>query len=274
MPTDSVNASIVIEFSVKPMYQMSPKVAMIDVGIAMAEMMVDRRFVRNKSTTSAARIRSQLAKTFEDRVDDFDGVRARLPADLQQHRAGAVHVRDRLGLGLAVLDLRDVRDADRVARLFPDDDVVEFGDGLHAAARAQRERLRALVHAAAWDLDVLRLHRARDVGDREVVRAQPVGVEPDVDLALTAAEDQHLADAVDALELPPQHLVGVLGDVAYRLARGEREAQDGRRIGIELVDARLLNRLGQQRQDPVHLVAHFLRGDVGVLVEDEADHDL
>ena len=30
----------------------------------------------------------------------------------------------------------------------------------------------------------------------------------------------------------------------------------------------------QQRQHAVDLVAHFLRGDVGVLVEQEADHDL
>ena len=42
-------------FSVKPMYQIRPKVAMIDVGMAIAEMIVDRRLVRNSSTTSAAR---------------------------------------------------------------------------------------------------------------------------------------------------------------------------------------------------------------------------
>ena len=90
---------------------------------------------------------------------------------------------------------------------------------LDAAARAQRDRLRALIHAAAGDLDVLRLQRARDVGDGQVVGAQAIGVEPDVDLALAAAEHEHLADAVDALELAAQHLVGVLGDVADRLVR-------------------------------------------------------
>ena len=54
MPTDSVNASIVSMLSVKPMYQMDPNVAMMDVGIEMAAMMVDRRFPRKRSTTSAA----------------------------------------------------------------------------------------------------------------------------------------------------------------------------------------------------------------------------
>ncbi len=56
MPTDSVSASIVIVLSVKPMYQIRPNVAMIDVGIAIAAMIVERKFARNSSTTSAARI--------------------------------------------------------------------------------------------------------------------------------------------------------------------------------------------------------------------------
>ena len=68
--------------------------------------------------------------------------------------------------------------------------------------------------------------RARDVGDGDVVGAQPIGVEHDVDLPLAAAGDDHLADAVQAFELAPEHLVGVLGDVADRLVGGERQAHD------------------------------------------------
>ena len=83
-----------------------------------------------------------------------------------------------------------------------------------------------------------------------------------------------LADAADAFELTPQHFVGELGDVADRLVGAERETQDRRRVRIEPVDARLLDGLRQQRQDAVDLVAHFLSGDVGVLVEQEADHHL
>src|ERR1051326_8428023 len=56
MPTASVSASIVIEFSVKSSYQISPNVATIDVGIAIAAMIVDRQFQRNTRTTTAARI--------------------------------------------------------------------------------------------------------------------------------------------------------------------------------------------------------------------------
>ena len=56
MPTASVSASIVIELSVKPWYQIRPKVAMIEVGMAIAAMIVERQFQRNTSTTPAARI--------------------------------------------------------------------------------------------------------------------------------------------------------------------------------------------------------------------------
>ena len=44
--------------------------------------------------------------------------------------------------------------------------------------------------------------------------------------------------------------------------------------GILLLDRRLRDRPRQQRQDAVDAVAHFLRGDVGVLLEAEGDDDL
>ena len=56
MPTINVNASIVIWFSVKPIAAIKPKVAMIDVGIAMAAMKVERTLQRKTKTTIAARM--------------------------------------------------------------------------------------------------------------------------------------------------------------------------------------------------------------------------
>jgi hypothetical protein len=55
MPTASVRASMVIELSVKSSYQIRPKVATIDVGMAIAAISVERQFHRKTSTTSAAR---------------------------------------------------------------------------------------------------------------------------------------------------------------------------------------------------------------------------
>ena len=60
MPTDSVSASIVIMLSVKPMYQISPNVAMIEVGMAIAAMIVERRFAEEQ----------QHDERREDRADD------------------------------------------------------------------------------------------------------------------------------------------------------------------------------------------------------------
>ncbi len=56
MPTDSVSASMVSMLSVKPMYQISAKVATIEVGIAIAAIIVERKLPRNRNTTMAARI--------------------------------------------------------------------------------------------------------------------------------------------------------------------------------------------------------------------------
>src|SRR4029078_1374171 len=96
--------------------------------------------------------------------------------------------------------------AERVwmAGLRAEDDVVEAADVEDAAPRSQRQRLRALVDAAAGHLDVLPLERARGVSDRQVIGAQAIRIEPDVDLPLAAAEDQHLAHTVDAFELAAQ----------------------------------------------------------------------
>ena len=117
----------------------------------------------------------------------------------------AVHVRRTSSASaIAVLDARDVAEQDGVAFLLPNDDVAERLHRLHAAAGAQRHAGGALLDAAAGDLDVLRLQRTLHVGDGEVVGAQPVGVELDVDLARAAADDHDLADAADALELPAQ----------------------------------------------------------------------
>ena len=134
--------------------------------------------------------------------------------------------------------------------------------------------MRPLIDAAARDVGVLRLERPRDVVDREVVGVQAIGIDPDVDLSLASAEDEHLADAVSALEPPPEHLVRVLGDVADRLPRGDGDRQDRRGVGILLLDRRLRDRPRQERQDPVDAIADFLRGHVGVLLQKERDDDL
>jgi hypothetical protein len=88
--------------------------------------------------------------------------------------------------------------------------------------------------------------RAGDVVDRQPLRAQQRGVEPQVDLAVAAADHEHLADPVGALEPAAQHLVGELGDVAHRFVGGDRHGDDRRGGGVELLDRRLGDRARQQ----------------------------
>ena len=194
MPTDSVSASIVSMLSVKPMVphqaergddrgrdrdrgddrraevaeeQQHDERRENRADDQMLLDVVDRRFDELRLIADDAGVvagrqrRPQLLEALLDGVDHFDGVGARLPADVEQHRARAVDVGDGVDVGFAVLDARDVADPHRMAVLLADHDVVELGDALDAAARPQRERLRALIDAAAGNLDVLRLQRAR-----------------------------------------------------------------------------------------------------------------
>ncbi len=55
MPTASASASSVIRFSVKCASIIRPNVEMIETGIEIAAISVERRLPRNSSTTSAAR---------------------------------------------------------------------------------------------------------------------------------------------------------------------------------------------------------------------------
>ena len=61
-----------------------------------------------------------------------------------------------VGVGHPVFDLRDVGDLDRMTLVGFDDDVAKFLDGLHAAARPQRDRRRTLIHAPAGNFDFAR----------------------------------------------------------------------------------------------------------------------
>jgi hypothetical protein len=117
--------------------------------------------------------------------------------------------------------------------------------------------------------------RALHVGGRHRRRAHEDRIEEHVDLPLAPADELHLPDAVDRLEGAPQALVGELRRLADRVAlRLQREVENRRRVGVELLDARLIDVLRQVGQDRVDLVAHVLRGDVDVLFEHERDDDL
>ena len=91
---------------------------------------------------------------------------------------------------------------------------------------------------AAGHVGVLADERVAHRGDRELVGGEPVGVDPDVDRALEPADQPHLADAVGALELHLDDLVGHLGQLAQRAVAGQRDREHRRLVVVELGDDR------------------------------------
>ena len=69
---------------------------------------------------------------------------------------------------------------------------------------------------AAGHVGVLARERVAHRRDRQLIRGQAVGVDPDVDGALEAADDLDLADAGGPLEERLDDLVGDLGQLAQR----------------------------------------------------------
>jgi hypothetical protein len=197
-----------------------------------------------------------------------------LLADGEEHRGNAVAHGGGVGLLLAILDAADVAHADRVPVLFDDDERSHLLGALGAAADAQRELFGAGVDLAARRRHVLEADGALDGTRVDALRAELHRVEPDVELPLGAAEKQHLADPGDVLDLSPDLLVGDLGDLADGLVGVDRQVEHGSRVGVHLRDDRCVDVLRQVGDDAVHVVAHFLRRDVNVLVEAEGDEHL
>ena len=251
---------------------------MIDVGIATAAMSVERKLRRKMKTTIAARmppstrcssiacerrvdelrvVADQRTSTFGGSVCWISAMRALIasasatvltPLCLRTATAGrpSVEHRDRRRLAAVVLDAADVADADRRVAGVATTRSLKSSGGRRRPTRAHRQLARALLDAAAGQLEVLRAQRRGHVGGRQAVGVEAIGVDLDLDLAAAGAEEQHLADAVDRLEA-----------ASGRSARGRSSARPpasaprprhmmiGERVGILLLDDR---RIGGFRQ--------------------------
>ncbi len=179
-----------------------------------------------------------------------------------------------LDLGHAVLDPGDVAHPDRIAGARPRPGCRRTPRpcprGRRCAASGRAAPARPCRRGSGCSAPAARAPGRR----RQAVRGQLGGVDDDVDLARPPADDAHLADAGDRLELAPERLVDVLGDVALRAGPDTAMRDDRRGVGIDLLDRSAARRRGAARDEHrVHLVAHFLRRDVAVLLQVELDHD-
>ena len=216
MPTISVSASIVIWLRVKSSAAMTPKAPMIDAGMATAAISVERKLRRKMKTMIAARMPPRIEVLFdrgergadELRVvadqPDLEGRRQRL-RDFRHARPDRVGERDRVDAAL-------LADRDRDRRLAVERSTPTCGSApvsstvpmsrmrigmlprvattmsanssgvRQPADRAHRQLARALLEPAARQLEVLRAQRRGDVGGRERVGVQPIGIDLDLDL--------------------------------------------------------------------------------------------
>ncbi len=105
------------------------------------------------------------------------------------------------------LDLAEVVDVDRHARVGRDDDVADIGQAGQPAETAHVVELATeLVEPTACVLVVVR-ERGDDVRDREVIGVERVGIEHDLVLPGRAAEPRVVRDPRDRLVAPEQHPV-------------------------------------------------------------------
>ena len=166
---------------------------------------------------------------------------------------------------------------------FADDGVGHLLDRAELVERAHQEALRALLEAAAREIDVFLAQPARDGVDRQVELRELLLVHEDLDLVLVAAAHLDGRRAVDRLEVRLQAVVGkaaqglqaldAAGLAGIRLGElvgvHERVAHDRFGRGIEAQQDRAA-RLERQLQQ-VDLLAHVDAREVHVRAPGELE---
>ncbi len=174
----------------------------------------------------------------------------------------------------AVFDVTDITQLDRVRSAIRDHQIIKLRRVRNASHRAHGQFALAFFDSAARNFQVLQLHRVGHVARRDIERAHLVWINPDFNFAQASADDFHVAYAIDRLDHPLDLFVGDVGDFAQRSGSRNRDSQNRRRVGVELLDNRDFRRFGKIVDNQVDFVAHFLRGHVGVFLQNEIDEDL
>ena len=138
-----------------------------------------------------------------------------------------------------------------------------------------RELARLRFDAPGRDLRVLAAERILDVLHGELVAGEPRAVEVDPHRHLPLAEDAHVGGAGQHR----QPRLDVALDVVGRLERRQRarlhgDVDDRIRVGLDLGDDRLVDRVGQLAARARDLVANVGGRRVRVALQREADVDL
>ena len=203
--------------------------------------------------------------------DHGHGIRARLAAHVEAHGRHAVQARERARLLRAVLGPAHVAHPD--GRTVPrrHHQIVEGARVGNAAQRAERLLAHRRGDESARHVRVLALDRVAHFSDGNLIRGQPVGIDPHVDGAQQFAHDFHLGHACAAFDLHLHELVGDLAEFAPRALAHDREREHGRQVVVGLCDHGRIGVARQQARDAGHALAHVLRRSLDVTAQIERD---
>mgnify|MGYP003694679301 CR=1 FL=1 len=106
---------------------------------------------------------------------------------------------------------------------------------------------------------------------REVVGGEALGIEPDAHRIFALAEHGHGGDPAQRLQLILDVAVGVVGDLERRVpVAGEGDVEDRLGVGLDLLDHRLVDLVGEMSPHPRGAVAHIGGGIIGIALELES----
>ena len=216
-----------------------------------------------------------LLKLGQHFIDHFDGVGARLLAEIHANGRDAVGPVRALDFLHAVLDAADVAEGnDRAVAPVREHDAIEVVDVLDAAHRSEGDFRRTGNEASARNFDVLPDDSITHLIDRESVCVEAVGIEQQLDFAFPLALEGDRADALQRLEVLLDLLVDDFRDLFLVARPIDGEHQNGLRIGVHFLDHRRLGVARELVDDGGDFVADVLSGRLDVALEREIDGDL
>ena len=237
-----------------------------DAGRAIGE---DRRVQPGRQAAQ------QIRKLLFDRIGGGDDVRARLALDIEDDRRGLVGERAEPAVLSALDDLGDILEPDRRAILIGDDELLIVLGGLELVVRVDLIGPARTVEAALGRIGVGIVDRGTDLGERQAVARQRLGIGADPHRGLLAAGEADQTDPADLADLLREAGVDDRLDLGQRdRLRGDRYRQD-RRVGrVDLgIDRRRRQIGGQQRLRGVDRRLDLLLGDVEAFAEIELEGD-
>ena len=205
----------------------------------------------------------------------FQRVGGGLLDDAERDGSLAVEPHDQALVERPELGAADIGKAHEIAVGLLDDQVVELFRSAQIGLRQHGELALLAFDAAGWNLDILAAQCRLDVLRRKVEGSEPFRIEPDAHGILPLAEQPHLGNAGNGLELILDVAVGIIGDLERGVPVAVKgEMQDRLGVGLALLDDRLLDLIWKAPAHTPDPVAHVRGGIVRIAVELEAHRDL